>query len=157
MNPHEMTHQQTLERMGADASKSMVPAITPRRTARKNQMNKTDIIEALRKFISKRSGIDFRNYWDGNRVESMANFLSDYRPMMQDGRDARAMLKKIEATDGITATDLIEATSAFSGRLKFEKLKGKVVVDYTTGQYFPTEYRKAACAVLKRALMDYQN
>lgn len=35
-------------------------------------------------------------------------------------------------------------------------LRGDVsyAIDYTTGQYFPTEYRKAACAVLASALWD---
>jgi hypothetical protein len=28
-------------------------------------------------------------------------------------------------------------------------------VDYTTGQYFPTEYRNAACAVLAQAWRSY--
>jgi hypothetical protein len=30
-----------------------------------------------------------------------------------------------------------------------------VRVDYCTGQYFPTEYRAAACAVLATILWDY--
>jgi hypothetical protein len=28
-------------------------------------------------------------------------------------------------------------------------------VDYCTGQYFPTEYRRAVCSVLSSALWDY--
>jgi hypothetical protein len=31
----------------------------------------------------------------------------------------------------------------------------EVRLDYCTGQYFPTEYRKAACAVLSSALWGY--
>jgi len=31
----------------------------------------------------------------------------------------------------------------------------RVEVDYCTGQYFPTEYRRAACAVLASALWEY--
>jgi hypothetical protein len=30
-----------------------------------------------------------------------------------------------------------------------------VEIDYCTGQYFPTEYRRAACAVLASALWEY--
>ncbi len=30
-----------------------------------------------------------------------------------------------------------------------------MAVDYCTGQYFPIEYRRAACAVLAAALWDY--
>lgn len=32
---------------------------------------------------------------------------------------------------------------------------GAVKIEYTTGQYFPTEYRRAACAVLASALWAY--
>ncbi len=31
----------------------------------------------------------------------------------------------------------------------------KVTIEYTTGQYMPTEYRKAVCAVLASALWEY--
>lgn len=112
-------------------------------------MNKTDIMSALYRFISQRSGMDYRNY------NSRDSFMGDYKPMLRDGRDARALLRYVNISDGITSEILVFSSStAFSGRLGIVERKGKVVCDYTTGQYFPTEYRKAACAVLVRAIRE---
>jgi hypothetical protein len=63
--------------------------------------------------------------------------------------------KKSEGRDGIAAEGIVAACRAFAGRLQLVERDGAVAVDYTTGQYFPTEYRKAACAVLASALWDY--
>lgn len=40
------------------------------------------------------------------------------------------------------------------GRGYSDAKPGKVTIDYCTGQYWPTEYRKAVCAVLAQALWD---
>lgn len=61
-----------------------------------------------------------------------------------------AMLNALRAF--INQRSGIDASRAYSGRLKFIERNGKVGIDYTTGQYFPTEYRAAACAVLSSAL-----
>lgn len=69
---------------------------------------------------------------------------------------------------GVKDADVIEAAkSAFSGRLEWvskEYLREKHSLntdytprwDYTTGQYWPTEYRKAAASVLEYATRDRQ-
>lgn len=107
------------------------------------------ILAAIAAHVAQRSGIDGRNY-GGDRDA----FLGDYRPMLQHGRDARAMLAQIRWRDSIDAAALKEALrSAFSGRLSWDSEKQRL--DYTTGQYFPTEYRRAACAVLAGALWRY--
>lgn len=113
---------------------------------------KQQMIEALRAFIAQRSGIDFRNYDCGDWKRTRECFNGDYRPMLRHGRQARAMLAVVELCDGISADDLKEATRAYSGRLQFVERDGRIAVDYCTGQYFPTEYRAAACAVLASAL-----
>jgi hypothetical protein len=66
-------------------------------------------------------------------------------------------LRAVEWRDGITAEMLIDAARhAYSGRLTLEpQPDGSVRIDYCTGQYFPTEYRRAVCAVLSSALWDY--
>ncbi len=112
-------------------------------------MSKQAIINALRVFINQRSGIDFANY--GERQ----SFMGDYRPMLKHGRYARQLLRFVERCDSITDKMLLDASRAFSGRLQFIERGDKVGVDYTTGQYFPTEYRKAACAVLTTAIWDW--
>jgi hypothetical protein len=111
---------------------------------------KQKIIEALRCFTNQRSGIEFANY--GNREA----FMGDYRSILRAGREGRQLLREVELRDSITADKIIEATRAFSGRLQIiEPREGGAIVDYTTGQYFPTEYRNAACAVLALCLWDY--
>lgn len=112
---------------------------------------KSTTIEALRAFIAQRSGIEYADY--GERE----SFMGDYRPILKHGRHARALLRAVELRDSITADDLIEASGrAYSGRLTIKvRDDGKVAIDYCTGQYFPTEYRNAACAVLASALWTY--
>lgn len=111
---------------------------------------KETVLAALRAFIAQRSGLDARNY--GSR-ESL---LGDYRPIIRHGKHARAMLRAVEWRDSITAEHLLNAARhSYSGRLSFVvKPSGAVGVDYCTGQYFPTEYRKAACALLATVLWD---
>lgn len=108
------------------------------------------MIEALLRFINQRSGIDPRDY--GSSREA---FNGDYRPMLKHGRQARQMLREVELRDSITSQSLLQASRAYSGRLQFREDDGKVSIEYTTGQYFPTEYRAAACAVLAQCLWDY--
>lgn len=111
--------------------------------------NRQTLIAALYAFIGQRSGIEWGNY--GGSREA---FMGDYRPILRHGHHARQMLRYVELS-GITAEALIEATSAFCGRLQFIQRDNGVGIDYTTGQYFPTEYRNAACAVLARAIWHH--
>lgn len=117
----------------------------------KTKLSKQTVITALYKFISQRSGIQYYNY--GERT----SFMSDYRRILRDGRDARLLLRAVDLRDSITAEHIIAASErAFSGRLTLKaRADGAVAVDYTTGQYFPTEYRAAACAVLASVLWGY--
>lgn len=110
-----------------------------------NTTQKTDLIDSLNTFISMRSGIDGRNY------NSRESFMGDYRQILKHGRHARQLLAFVSRRD-ISAEDLIAASkSAYSGRLSFDEIG----VDYVAGQYFPTEYRAAACSVLARAVWEY--
>ena len=116
---------------------------------------KQQLIAALRAFINQRSGIDFRNYQSGDWKASRESFLGDYLPILKRGRQARALLRAVEFRDSITVENLMEASRAYSGRLQFVENEKGVAVDYCKGQYFPTEYRNAACAVLAQCLWDY--
>lgn len=113
-------------------------------------LNKQAMCNALRVFINQRSGIEWGNYGGSHEA-----FMEDYKPILRYGRHARSLLRFVERCDSITAEMLQDASSAYSGRLQFIQRGDKVGVDYTIGQYFPTEYRKAACAVLARCLWDY--
>jgi len=112
---------------------------------------KQQIIEALRVFMRQRSGMDFRNYGD------VSSYRSEQRSVTKDLHEARELVRAVELRDSITAEDIIEASKrAFSGRLTIvERADGAFDIDYCTGQYFPTEYRKAICAVMAQAIWEW--
>lgn len=111
---------------------------------------KQQLLAALERFINQRSGIEYDNY--GGSREA---FMEDYKPILKHGRHARILLRAVELRETITADMIREATRAYSGRLQFIENEKGIAVDYTAGQYFPTEYRNAACAVLARCLWDW--
>jgi hypothetical protein len=113
-------------------------------------ISKQTIIEMLRVWINQRPGLEFGNY--GN----VPAYRAELRQITKDRREAIELLRYVELRDSITADDLIAAfPRAFSGRLRLEQRKdGKWQLDYCTGQYWPTEYRKAACAVLAQVLWE---
>lgn len=92
--------------------------------------------EALRRFVSQRSGIDSRNY--GGSREA---FMQDYRRILRDGRDARVMLRAV-------IPDYALADALKSGRLTWDGKR----LEFVACQYHPTEYRAAACRALANAL-----
>jgi len=109
---------------------------------------KQAIIGALYTFIGQRPGLEFGNYGD------VPNYRAEVRAIGRDLTQARQLLRYVDLRASITADDIIKASeSAYSGRLTITASDdGKVLIDYCTGQYFPTEYRKAACAVLSQAI-----
>jgi hypothetical protein len=114
-------------------------------------MEKKQIIAALRAFIAQRSGLEFANYGD------VTSYRAEQRSITRDGAQARELLRAVELRDSITAQDIILASKhAFSGRLTIaQRDDGAVTVDYCAGQYFPTEYRAAVCAVCASALWHH--
>ncbi len=130
---------------------------------------KTSICDALAAFIRQRPGFEFCNY--GNA----ASYRADSRTASLHKRDAETLLAAVRWRESITGADLIEAArGAFSGRLTIELLPAgqtvrgvflpspipdapsRVRIDYCVGQYRPTEYRAAVCAVLAGALWNWQ-
>lgn len=105
---------------------------------------KQSILEALSKFARQRPGLEFGNYGDA------ASYRAELRQITRDLTEFRALLNSVYARESITAQDLLAASrDAYSGRLT---IRDDGTIDYCTGQYWPTEYRKACCAVLARAL-----
>ena len=105
---------------------------------------RTEILEALARFVAQRSGIDGRNY--GGSREA---FLGDYRRILRDGREARALLRVVELSTCLP--DSILADVLKSGRLTWDGKR----LEYCAGQYWPTEYRAAVCRVLASVLWNY--
>ena len=104
---------------------------------------KQQIIDALRAFISARPGLEFGNYGDA------AAYRAEMRGITRDLGDARTLLRAVEWR-GVTAEALLEA--ARGSRLT---INADASLDYCTGQYYPTEYRRAVAAICARALWDY--
>lgn len=119
------------------------------------QLDKDTILDALARHIAQRSGIDARNYFSSwSDTEGRKAFNAEYREILREGRDARTLLYFVRRSPSITADDILAATKrAFSGRLTYNAEKQRF--DYCTGQYFPTEYRAAACAVLASVLWNW--
>jgi hypothetical protein len=107
---------------------------------------KTALLQALRTWINQRPGLDPRDY-------DRASYRSESRQITQDRSDAIEILGAVALRSYVTADHILQAAQhAFSGRLTItETAPGKFKVDYCTGQYWPTEYRKAAAAVLASA------
>lgn len=107
--------------------------------------DKTAIIDALYSWIKQRPGLEFGNYGD------VTAYNSEMRGITKDLHHARELLRYV-GNSQITGDQLANAFKhAFSGRLTWDGTK----LDYCTGQYWPTEYRRAACAVLASAIWDY--
>lgn len=105
--------------------------------------NTPAILAALDRWIRQRPGLDFRNYGD------VRAYRAELRSIARDLRDARTLLTRVKWMDP-DSINWSEAFRAYSGRLSWDGSK----LDYCTGQYWPTEYRKAACAVLSSIIWD---
>jgi hypothetical protein len=108
---------------------------------------KSDLIDALSTFISHRPGLAFGNYGD------VSAYRSELRSIVKDLHHARELLQAVAWRDSITADDIIAATQG--GRLHIEPNARGFRIDYTTGQYFPTEYRRAVASLLSTLLWNY--
>ena len=114
-------------------------------------MNKQSIIDALYTFAHKRPQLEFNNYGDRQ------SYMRESRAITRDLHHARQLLRALELSESITGEDIIRASEhAFSGRLSINVTDdGLVSIDYCTGQYFPTESRKAAAAICASTLWTF--
>lgn len=111
------------------------------------QNEKDQILAALSAWIRQRPQLEYGNYG------CPTAYRSESRSITKDLHHARELMAYIGRRDSITAENLLEAArSAYSGRLSLEKTPTGYRVDYCTGQYWPTEYRRAVCAVLSSAI-----
>lgn len=106
---------------------------------------KTTTIEKLVKFASQRPGVDSCNYSD------YRSYRAECREITNDLHDFRDLLNlafcRVEHLEE-KATKYLKKSS---GRLTMTE-NGEI--EYITGQYFPTEFRPAACRVLASLIWD---
>jgi hypothetical protein len=112
---------------------------------------KLAIVDALDVWIRQRPGLEPGNYIrDWRDVDGRRAYRAESRSITRDLHQARAMLRYVELRPSITGERL---AAAFEGRrLSYTPGQG---LDYTVGQYWPTEYRRAACGVLSSAIWDW--
>lgn len=115
----------------------------------KTQISPLTTVEKIEKFVNQRSGIVFRDYAENGRdIEGIKAFNSDYRQIINDRQDFYSILNL--AIRRLTETKLnemlTEVLTTRDGRLTMNKETGKL--NYCEGQYFPTEYRKAAARIV---------
>lgn len=108
-------------------------------------LNKQDITAALRRFTNSRPGLDFGNYGE------VKSYRAECRSVAKDRSDALNLIRAVELSSMPVET-LRDAFRAFSGRLS---LMPDGRLEYVTGQYYPTEYRKAVAAVCAAAMWAY--
>lgn len=111
-------------------------------------------LRALLIFAAQNPGFEWGNYETSNYKESLAAYRGDARPVAKQMKEIRSLAWRFESL----TNEVLEAVApqTFSGRLQFifdRETKG-VSVDYTTGQYWPTEYRLAALQMIKAALRE---
>ena len=108
------------------------------------------MFRALDAFIRQRPGLDPRNYIShGADTAGRAAYRAEVRAIGKDLAHARALLAHCEREPDAYGPRIMEAfRTAYSGRLSWDGER----LDYTTGQYWPTEYRRAVCAVLADAI-----
>lgn len=111
------------------------------------------VFDALTKFINQKPDLDPYNYGCGKGQaaergewgKAWRNMQRELSSIRKDGTRARKALKEAR-TYPYNAEAMADAfRSAFSGRLTWNGQD----LEYCTGQYYPTEYRKAAATVLE--------
>ena len=115
------------------------------------------LVDLLRAFINARPGFDPANYFGAPEA-----YRADARTALQQRHDALRMLVVFEchafplsAYAGEYLQALLDQLQR--GRLTLrETAPGRFALEYCAGQYYPTEYRGAACRVLAGALWDLQ-
>lgn len=117
-----------------------------------DEARKSSIIAAVREFIESRPGFEWANY-----VGCPEAYRADYRRALRDLHDARELLRLAEV---FLPGDYIIKSMSQDKRLtivenKVTDFASKFNCEYTTCQYYPVEYRAAACRALSAAIWDW--
>lgn len=110
-------------------------------------MDKTLLLSLLRKFASRRPGLDPSIY------SGYTQYRAELRSVGKQLRDARTLLAAVEAAT-ITGEQIAEALQ--SGRLTLHTApNGGVSLEFVACQYEPTEYRPAVSRVCASLLWNH--
>jgi len=103
---------------------------------------KQTIIDALNRWITQRPGLEFGD---------VSSYRAEMRSITRDLQHARTMVNYVAWHDSVTA-EMIMSAADNGGRLTLTVNGDKVRIDYVTGQYWPTEYRRAVCALMSSVI-----
>ena len=105
-----------------------------------NTQTTTPTLDLLQKFVNQRPGLNFADYGEvrayRNESAEITRDRSDFNELL---RVALSLLSHAELEAKLT-----QRLTTSSERLTLENNR----LQYITGQYFPTEYRPAACRLL---------
>jgi len=114
--------------------------------------NVPDGIRALAAYAAKRPGLEYRDYCRGyGDTDGRAAYFREARAISDQLADVREALAAAYA-QGVTDADLIECSKG--DRLT---LGEDLSIDYTVGQYWPTEYRAAVARLAASAARMAKN
>ena len=105
--------------------------------------DKAELLAALRTFVCQRPGVEAGNYGDWR------SYRRELADIVKDRQDALTMLDKLDSA----YIDAPAILAALDGRLHWEPVYREI--DYTTGQYFAVEYRRAVCRFVSSLLWTY--
>jgi len=105
--------------------------------------DKAELLAALRTFVGQRPGVEAGNYGDWR------SYRRELADIVKDRQDALTMLDAVERS-GVTAEEMLRC---LDGRLHWDAVYREI--DYTTGQYFAVEYRRAVCRFAASLLSFY--
>lgn len=107
-------------------------------------MNKNEVYDKFAQWINQRPDLDWYNYQDRSLMNAECRRIAKQK---DDAFKALNLFFMLPYSEEI----LRDSMRAFSGRLSFDANDN---LQYVTGQYWPTEYRLAACAVLEQYIFE---
>ena len=110
-----------------------------------DKVEKGMILASLAYFIAQRPRLEFGNYGH------FPTYNAEKRSITRDLKHAKVLIDRVSMSS--MPVDVLKEAfkTAYSGRLSWDGVE----LDYTTGQYWPKEYRKAVCAVCAQALWNW--
>ena len=110
----------------------------------------TDTLNLVRDFINRRPCLEARDYIrDWRDADGRAAYYSDKNAIALQLNDARRLLRYCE----LFKVDITAEFASNKARLHISSDGNEL--EYTAGQYWPTEYRAAACRKLASAIWAY--
>lgn len=106
-------------------------------------MTKAELTAEIRRFLATRPGFEPGNYSDAT------SYRADVRSATNARNDAETMLAHIARSESITVDDMV---TGLSSRLSLTEGRS---LDYTAGQYYCIEYRRAVASWLSSVLWAY--